>query len=333
LAEARKTLFRGDWAGLYWKFRRLSSSSAGRGIKPVGEVSKVNIWSPPHTLFLANRLVESLNEMGLEARIVANAVSGAGRADLDIILAPPFFGFPFTRGSRIVFQLEQTTSARWFTPEYIDYMNGSLAVFEYSQFNVDGLIQNGVDPQKIYYVPLGGSAKVFNQSTKSRARSLTRDKKTMAYGWFTDSPRREKFVEYAREKMPSLIVHTDVFGEEMANELESSDVVVHINYYTPAILATPRLWESVSRGCQVVSEKAMNWEEDPFLLDLVQFVNEDAFDLVLDRVNELNPVGSEEQDRLRTIERSEVRFKFMLARGLFGVGAIDEVTLTRYKKP
>jgi hypothetical protein len=293
----------------------------------VGWVSKVNVWSPPHTLFLATQVVESLNEMGIKAKIINKAVIGLGCADLDIVLAPAFFGYPATRGPRIVFQLEQTTSSRWWTPEYIKYMNDSLAVFEYSQFNVERLIQYGVDSQKIYYVPLGGSTKVFNQSMRSKAKALPRDKKMMAYGWFTGSPRRESFVKYAMEQMPSLIVHTDVFGEEMAKELESSDVVVHINYYTPAILATPRLWESISRGCQVVSEKAMNWTEDPFLIKLVRFVDEESFDLIRDQLYELTTVGDEPRDRLATIEESELRFRLMLAKGLFGVGVIDDSSM------
>jgi hypothetical protein len=324
LAEAKKAMFGDGWRGLCRQFRLLYSGSAGGGLKPPGAVSKVNVWSPPQTLFLAAQLVESLGEMGIKSRIFDKPVGGVRGADLEIILAPAFFSFPVTRGPRIVFQLEQTTSSRWWTPEYISYMNSSLAVFEYSLFNVERLIQHGVDSQKIYYVPLGGSVKVFNQAMSSRTNAVTRDKKVMAYGWFTGSPRRESFVKYATELMPTLVVHTDLFGHEMAKELESSDVVVHINYYSPAILATPRLWESLSRGCQVVSEKAMNWREDPYLLKLVRFVEEEEFGLIRDEVNELISVDAEDQDRLTTIQESELRFRFMLATGLFGVGVIDE---------
>lgn len=292
----------------------------------MGVVSKVNIWSPPHTFFLATQLVESFNELGIKAKIIDKEVVRASRSDLEIILAPAFFAFPITKAPRIVFQLEQTTSDRWFTSEYVRYMNNSLAVFEYSQFNVERLINYGVDSQKIYYVPLGGSTKVFSQSLKSRTNSMPRDKKIIAYGWFTGSPQREKFVRYAAAQMPSMIVHTELFGEEMAKELESSDVVVHINYYSPAILATPRLWESLSRGCQVVSEKAMNWKEDPYLLQLVQFVEEGEFDLIRDQANELTQVGAGDKERLTTIEASEFRFKSALASGLFGAGVIDDAS-------
>lgn len=329
-AKAKKSLIWGHWIDLIRKSPRQSAGSSGGGVNRPGEVSKVNIWSPPHTLFLATQLVDSLGEIGIKARIINKAVGGVRRADLDIILAPAFFSFPFTRGPRIVFQLEQTTTDRWWTPDYINYMNNSLAVFEYSQFNVEKLIHHGVDSQKIYYVPLGGSTQVFINSLRSRANALTRHKKIISYGWFTGSPRRERFVEYALEQMPSLIVHTDVFGEDMAKELESSDVVVHINYYTPAILATPRLWESISRGCQVVSEKALNWEEDPYLLELVHFIEEDKFDLVRDQVFELAPVGSGAHERLATIRVSESRFKLMLARGLLGVGAINDISEMGY---
>ena len=307
-------------------FRKLFSALVGRVIKRISGVSKVNVWSPPQTIFLANQVVESLNEIGIKARIVDKAVLSFNPAGLDIILAPAFFEYPLTPRPRIVFQLEQTTSNRWFTPEYVKYMNDSLAVFEYSQFNVENLIDYGVDSQKIYYVPLGGSRKVFSHSLKSRANAWARDKRIIAYGWFTGSTRREKFVKYASGQIPSMIVHTDVFGEEMAKTLESSDVVVHINYYTPAIMATPRLWESISWGCQVVSEKALNWKEDPYLLKLVRFVEEDEFDLIRDQANELTPVDSEDKERLTTIEASEFRFKSALAMGLFGAGVIDDAS-------
>ncbi len=324
--EAKKAIASVGGA-LHRKFRMFFSASSEKGIEQVSGVSKVNIWSPPATLFLANQLIESLNEMGIKARVVHKAVIGLGRAGLDIVLAPAFFGFPLTRGPRIVFQLEQATgSGGRVTPEYVKYMNGSLAVFEFSQFNVEGLMQLGVDSKKIYYVPLGGSAKVFSQSIRAKAELLPREKKIMAYAWFSGSPRRERFLKYAIEQMPSLVVRSDLFGEEMAKELESSDVVVHINYNTSAILATLRLWESLSRGCQVVSEKAMNWKEDPYLLQLVRFVEEDEFDLIRDQANELTPVDSEDKERVTTIEASEFRFKRALAGGLFGVGVIDDAS-------
>lgn len=325
--EAKKALNSVGWGALYRKFRMIFSGTRDKGFKQVSGVSKVNIWSPPATLFLANQLVESLNEMGMRARVTSKTVIGVSRADLDIVLAPAFFGFPLTRGPRIIFQLEQAAGGGGrVTPEYVNYMNASLAVFEFSQFNVAGLIQLGVNSEKIHYVPLGGSAKVFSQSMKTKAGALPREKRIMAYAWFSGSPRRERFLKYAIEKMPSLVVRTDLFGEEMVKELESSDVVVHINYNTPAILATLRLWESLSRGCQVVSEKAMNWREDPYLLKLVRFVEEGEFDLIRDQANELTSVDAEDQKRLVTIEDSEFRFKNALAKGLFGAGVIDDAS-------
>ena len=200
---AKKALISNGWRGLYRKLLVWSSASSWRGIKKASKVSKVDIWSPPATLFLANQLLESLKEMGIRARIIYKAVIGVSRADLDIVLAPAFFGFPFTRGPRIVFQLEQATgNGGRVTPEYVNYMNNSLAVFEYSEFNVKGLIDRGVDPKKIHYVPLGGSSKIFSQSIRSKAEALPREKRIMAYAWFSGSPRRERFLQYAIEQMP-----------------------------------------------------------------------------------------------------------------------------------
>jgi hypothetical protein len=76
----------------------------------------------------------------------------------------------------------------------------------------------------------------------------------------------------------------------------------------------------------------MNWREDPYLLKLVRFVNEDEFDLVRDYANELSTVELETQDRLTTIEGSELRFRIMLARGMFGVGLINEISTGLYQK-
>lgn len=330
LREARKLLFRGKWRDLVRKIRLLSSGSSGGGVNSLGVGSVVHIWSSPHTLFLANQLVESLNEMGIRAEVIESVGGGTGRPDLEIVLSPAFFNFPFTRSPRIVFQLEQTTSNRWFTPEYINYMNNSLAVFEYSHFNLDRLREFGVDPQKIYLVPLGGSTRILKQSIGSRSKENSATKKIVAYGDFSGSPRRAKFVKYAMDNTPSFVVYSEIFGETMAQELDSSEVVVHINYYAPAILATPRLWESISRGCNVVSEKAMNWTEDPYLLELVDFVDVNEFDTILEHANQLARAESEFKIRLSAVERSEVRFRFMLARGLFGVGALSETELTRH---
>jgi hypothetical protein len=327
--EARKLLIMGRWRELIRKFRLLSSGASGGGVNRLGIGSIAHIWSSPHTLFLANQLVESLNEMGIRAEVIDKVGGGTGRPDLEIVLSPAFFNFPFTRSPRIVFQLEQTTSNRWFTPEYINYMNNSLAVFEYSHFNLDRLREFGVDPQKIYLVPLGGSTRVFKQSMRLRSKETRTDKKIVAYGDFSGSPRRARFVKYAKDNTPSFVVHSEIFGETMAQELESSEVVVHVNYYAPAILATPRLWESISRGCRIVSEKAINWTEDPYLLELVDFVEVEEFDAILEHANQLIKTESGLKNRLSTVESSELRFRFMLARGLFGVGALGEAELTR----
>lgn len=40
---------------------------------------------------------------------------------------------------RVIFQLEQSVSSRWFTPQYMEILKDSLGVIEYSLTNIDFL--------------------------------------------------------------------------------------------------------------------------------------------------------------------------------------------------
>lgn len=324
LSEAVKLIVRGRWSELILKARLLNSRASGGGAVKLKVGSIVHIWSSPHTLFLANQIVDALTEIGVASEVIDKVVKNRARPDLEIVLSPAFFGFPFTRSPRIVFQLEQTTSKRWFTSDYVNYMNSSLAVFEYSLFNVERLVEFGVDSKNIFFVPLGGSTKTLNQSIRKRSIGRQGEKCIISYGDFSGSVRRARFAKYAIERISGFKIYSEIFGGDMSQALESSEVVVDVNYYSPGLLATPRIWESISHGCTVVSEKSLNWSEDPNLMELVQFVDVDDFDLLLDKATQLAAVERRIDNWFQIVKRSESRFQSMFARGLFSLGAIGE---------
>jgi GR25 family glycosyltransferase involved in LPS biosynthesis len=184
----------------------------------------------------------------------------------------------------------------------------------------------GIAINNLFYVPLGGSTKVLKESIDSRNTGSKQESGTvLIYGDFKGSSRRKDFLKLAREKISNLKVFEEKFGNSMQEELLSSKVVLNVNYYSPGILATPRLWESLSAGNSVVSEKSLNWSEYPEICKLVEFVEEGQFDELIDRAQELLGAGTFDFEIKRElIQSSENRFRFMLARGLFGSGFADD---------
>jgi hypothetical protein len=328
-AEAVRLLSKGRFRELYLKIRAFYSEKASPvSISPLRDGSLIYIWTSPHTLFLADQIAEFFLSLGMRAEVVLGAMNKVAKPDLEIVLSPAHFDFPFTRAPRIVFQLEQTTSDRWFTDQYVNYMKSSLAVLEYSSFNIPNLISMGLSLDNVFYAPLGGSSTLFEECVA--APELERTSKSdvaLVYGDFKGSSRRVNFLSLARRSLPSLKVIENTFGNSMRKELRSSGIVLDINYYSPGILATPRLWESLSLGNLVFSEKSLNWEEYPEVCELVNFTDEGDYEALVAKALEASESMISDVDRTRKwIQISEKRFRFMMSRALLGLGLVEEST-------
>jgi len=69
----------------------------------------------------------------------------------------------------------------------------------------------------------------------------------------------------------------NLFGSEIRDILRRSKIVVNIHFYANALLETTRLYECLSLGCVVVSEKSSDMHRHEDLIQLVDFVEENDF--------------------------------------------------------
>jgi len=98
--------------------------------------NKVVIISPRATYFIACMLESQLSKKGFSPLLIDSMPTDFSD-DLYIVICPQIFAKLPPKQKRISFQVEQSISSRWFTQEYLNILYNSLAVFDYSQTNID----------------------------------------------------------------------------------------------------------------------------------------------------------------------------------------------------
>jgi hypothetical protein len=111
------------------------------------------ILTSVHTRYVAQLLQQRLQFHGAHAQIFT-AYSSALSADIFIVLCAQIFPELPPADKRIIFQMEQSTSTRWFTPAYLDDLCESMAVLDYSTANISALKQLGISSEKMHYLPI-----------------------------------------------------------------------------------------------------------------------------------------------------------------------------------
>jgi len=193
------------------------------------------IFTIPHTLFAAQHLVKQLNKLGHDASICNEILDDEFiyiiyNAAADNLKIPKNY---------IVYQTEISTS-HWFTPKYFNIIKGALAVWDYSESNVN---KYRAYNRNILIVPPG----IEPQPT------LEKDIPLLFYGWIKGSQRRFSALRAIERKMPIKIV-TATMGSEMWDILSRTKTVVNIHYYNNSPLELFRINEALSFGCHVISE-------------------------------------------------------------------------------
>jgi hypothetical protein len=191
----------------------------------------------------------------------------------------------------------------------------------------------GLERSKLFYVPLGGSSKVLKEARAKCLHDRKQDeaRPPLVYGDFLSSSRRREFLEVARNQLPDVRLVNGKFGREMSEELFESSLVMNVNYYSPAILATPRLWEAISHGNQVASEKSINWKEYPELGEVVNFFDVGDFLGIAGWAKpQGHPIEPEWNSLERAVETSENRFRFMFVRALVGARLLRQDQFSRF---
>ncbi|MDO4777890.1 MAG: class I SAM-dependent methyltransferase [Cardiobacteriaceae bacterium] len=323
----------GNWRELAQRLRYLRKQSThihrlnhfvGSGTLHCG------ILSTPHTWFVAHGIVEALSRAGFSVQFVEE--SKHYPLDLYFVICPQMFRHMPPGEKRIVFQMEQSVSTRWFTPDYIATLENSLAVLDYSQINIRKLAEYGIVFPHIYFAPIGGIANYAEAELSDVVDDEVCD--VLFYGDANVS-RRRRLLD-AIGKHFKLRVISNVFGAKMHRAIAGAKVVVNLHYYEDALLETTRIYECLSLGKSVVSEVSADQNEHGELEGVVRFVplnDKQALIAALrEAIAEQENVEEREEYNKRcqaVVASSQERFAFMLYRLLLAQRIVDYNDFTK----
>lgn len=327
MTNALRYLARGDISGLMKRLKWYGREY--RHVKLRRRLTNGNgiVWGilcTPHTLFIARAIAERLASHGIESEIVTGSVKRFPH-DFYIVLCAQMFKRLPPANKRVIFQLEQTVSSRWFTPQYMKTLKESFGVLEYSLTNIGFLAKNGLSYPNVHYLPIGASL----EESDSVGKKLKKYD-FIFYGDSLSSGRRRKFLEKLQE-VYSVRVCNDLFGKDLYDIIREARVVINIHYYEGALLEMPRICECISLGVPVLSEGTSDQDEYPELEGAVTFFEEGSIDSMMARAAELldhfERVGPGLEEAALV---SAARFNFMMDRFLTAIGAVSaDIVLER----
>lgn len=245
------------------------------------ESKNIIILATPHTIFIAKLISNSLNNIGLDSNIQINKNISHFTDDLYIVVCPQ--SFKKLPKNRIVFQLEQSISDRWFTPQHIKKLEESLIVMDYSLKNINFLTQH-LPLSQLYYVPI--SSFLLDQETSAFVSDdqaeHTYQYDVLFYG-DTNNERRQHYLHALKSKFKVKVIN-NVYGKDIWSEIKKARIVVNIHYYEDALLETTRLHECLSNNAVIISEKSSDFQDHQDLTNFVDFVDVGNIQQMIERV-------------------------------------------------
>jgi hypothetical protein len=240
-----------------------------------GAAYPVVILTTPHCNHVAMEIETALGRVGIPTEIIFEMPEGGYRETPHFVICPQFFArLP---GLYVSFQMEQSVSSRWFTDSYVRMLENSFSILDYSTHNVQKLQELGLHPKQIFYVPVG-----YLDNYPKPPVAAACDCDVLFYGDIQNERRRTFIDELGR--VCKVKVHNDLFGEALHAEMANARLIVNIHYYQGSLLETTRLWECVSLGHLVVSERAADMTCHPELEQLIDFVDVDDVSAMVQRV-------------------------------------------------
>ena len=299
----------------------LSSSVMRSGnIRPRNSI-RWGLLHTPHTAFLAETLKVNLARHGYTAELMTS-LPPAYDLDMYIVLCPQFFSPLPSGGKCIQFQLEQSCSSRWFTEEYLLELQNSIAVFEYTQSNLEFLEKNGVAYPLVFHTPVGaleGKA-ILGESTSKECDLLF-------YGDAASSPRRRRMLEALSEHFVVRVCE-NVFGEEMQCEIRKAKFVINLHYYENAFLETPRICEVLSLGTPLISETTEDAWLYPEFTGVVTFFPEGDVHSMIEAVRLAMAAPPSSEQIRESVRASQAKAEFALDRALVALKLLDPDQIT-----
>ena len=309
LSNASRYVLRGDFAGLARRFKYFFFKP--KELEPLGEVRTIGILSVPHTLTLADTLAHSLSNAEFKTFVIAEFNDQA--ADLWFVLGAQAHKSLPREDRRILIQLEQTSTSRWFTRRYISALQNSVAVIDFSGLNLPALAQYGLYYPHLFLVELGACPNL---------RSKPEKKIDVLFYGDASCAHRKKYLKRLSEEF-NVRVESDLFGAPMQDLIAAAKVVVNIHYYSDACLETTRIYECLSLGTPVVSESTRDCDHYSDLIGAVTFAPAGDVDAMVDAVRHLlDQEPSKKIDDLiaTSVGKSFERFQKGIFRTLLGVG-------------
>ena len=225
----------------------------------LAKVKNISIISNQQTLFLAEMIQIHLNSFGFFTT-VDSKYSTENFSDLYLVICPQAFEVLPPPNKRIVYQMEQSISPRWFTREYINILYNSLAIFDYAKCNKDFLIGKEIPQNQIFYVPLAPLNKSYNSGNEGGFVNQTHKVSDVLFYGDLKNKRRQKYLKELKKHF-NVRVETNLFGAALHKAIAQTKVVVNIHYYEGAILESTRVCECLSLGATVVSEMSQHQGE------------------------------------------------------------------------
>jgi glycosyltransferase involved in cell wall biosynthesis len=247
-------------------------------------ISRISIVSPPATFFIAYWLRWNLQNQGAEIEIYSEMPVEFSDDIYFVVCAQVFNKLP-PRDKRIIYQMEQSVTLRWFNQEYIDVLYNSVAVFDYSLVNVEYMRSLKSPLENLYHVPIQALNRDLDWLCIDGKLVPSENFDVIFYGDIKNL-RRQKFFKALSGNF-NLKLITNLYGFDLWRSLLGAKVVVNIHYYENALLETTRICECLSLGIKVVSEVGSDQSQYIGHFPGVTFTPVDDIDAMVNAVREL----------------------------------------------
>lgn len=324
--NAMRYALRGDFAGLANRLRAFRLDRAAHAILLSGPPKHWCVMATPHTLFIAHLIAGQLRKQGWEVDITTEPPAGFPH-QMYIVVCPQMFKQLPPGERRIVYQMEQSVSSRWFTDEYFHVLEHSMAVLEYAMVNIEFLAQHNLAYPHVYYLPVGADG---NYAPQAAPVEKTCD--VLFYGDSNSSARRRAMLDVLKQHF-NVRVCSEVFGAEMNAAIRSARVVINLHYYENALLEMPRVQECLSLGVPLVSEAAQDQSDYPELAGAVIFFEQGNTDAMLSAVRQALEQQELGEAAKASAVLSEQRFTYMFDRFLVGMNLVGTDAISNIPIP
>ncbi|MGF6876461.1 DUF4915 domain-containing protein [Paraburkholderia sp. MM5477-R1] len=280
------------------------------------------ILTVKHCLYIAHAMQASLAKADITAKIIFECPEQGYDDVPHIVICPQIF--EHLPSFYVAFQMEQSVSSRWFTPEYFRMLENSYAIFDYSIDNVAYLQDKGLSRRQIYHLPIG-----YIPNYCPGLDDVEPDYDVLFYGDVNNDRRRHFIGEI--EKHYHVKVINNLFGRELQEEVARAKLVINVHYYAGALLETTRIYECLSLNKLIISESSSDIKRHSELAELVDFVEIDDVSAMISRIDHW--LKNDDLRRLRidtnrkVLESQPNRFDYFLYRFLL---ATDNINFDRF---